>query len=90
MTDQVDDQCFTEVVRNAFILQELVNVEEIAWMLPIKCSCNLACKQIRKRHHIDLCIPKLIFGLCANFHQLGFIDATAQYWIDLDLDLNAL
>lgn len=36
MPDQVDDQCFTDFVRNAFILQELVNVKEISWMLPIK------------------------------------------------------
>ena len=67
-----------------------VNVKEISWMLPIKRSGNLACKQIRKRNHIDLRIPELIFGLCANLHKLGFIHTPAQYRIHLDFDLHAL
>ena len=42
MAGEIDDEGFADLVRNAFVIQEKLYIEEIPWMLTVQSSAEFS------------------------------------------------
>src|SRR5579864_2772429 len=90
MAKKIDDECFTHLVVNTFLGEQIPHIEQVARMLTIERSYNLAAVQVWETDDRHFRKPESFLDARRNRPDFGFVDTTAQYWCDLDFDLRAV
>src|ERR1700733_11812441 len=90
MAKKIDYECFTHLVVYTFLGEQIPHIEQIARMLAIERSYNLAGVQVCETDDRYFRKPELFLDARRYRPDFGFVDTTAQYRRDLDFDLHAV
>ena len=89
MAHQIDDKGGAELAVDAFVRQQIMDVEQVARMLAVERRHQLAGEHVRKRHHLNGGKAELLLDRIRDRLLLRLEHAAAQHRRDLDLDLRA-
>lgn len=71
VADEVHEKRLSQVVVHSFVLEQLVNVEQIARVLAIECRDDLAAKEIGEGKDVDFGEPVVLFDRRRYASALG-------------------
>src|ERR1700746_2595212 len=90
MAKKRDYEVFTHLVVNTFLGEQIPHIKQVARMLAIERSYNLAAVQVWETDDKHFCKPELFLDAPRYRPDFGFVDTTAQYRRDLNFDLRAV
>jgi hypothetical protein len=90
MAEEVYDEGRAQIVADAFVPQQIADIEQIARMLAIEGGDDLSGVEIGRRDHLDFGESEFVFDLAGHAASFWGKGAATQYRRHFDLDLDAV